>query len=1172
MPVSASSSMAAALDPGTAVGPLAPLLRAARGPLEVDLDVARIGAVSASRPIALALLAERASPLLIVVPRTSDAEAVADGLAAYLGEERVAVFPSWETLPHERLSPQPRTVGRRLAVLDRLSRPEAYEHPLLAVVTPVRAALQPMDPALGTRAPLDVDGSWDGFDTLVEQLAELGYSRTPQVEARGEFAVRGGIVDVFPTAAENAVRIEFWGDDVETLRTFAVGDQRSTGPVERVRIDPARELVLNEALRDRARARAAVQPRIADHLLQLADGLVFEGAESLVTYLHPKPALLPDFMGARSGLVIVDPTLVQQRADKLHDEAAVLAQVAWLQPDSGDGAGDPGRGLVADGDAGLAFAELEDLRAHAGDRVWELSPFEGSRIPGAPWESLRGDVTRLGEMVRRLLRDGRRVVLTSGAAGPARRLADVLAEQGVPCVVIDGQLPVEPTGHRAEIVVSPLREGFDAPELGLAVLGEFDVFGTRRRKASRRMGTRTAAADAVLDLSAGDAVVHRTHGVGRFVGMVTREIRTPSGDVAKRDYVELEYANGDKLFVPSDQVDAVAKYQGGESPTVMRLGGAQWEKAKTRVRKNVRDIAAELIRLYAARMHAPGHAFDEDGAMQRELEDAFAHVETADQLTSTAEIKGDMEHAMPMDRLLVGDVGFGKTEVAVRAAAKAVFGGKQVAVLVPTTILAQQHFETFRERFAGFPVELRPLSRFVSGPDKKATLDGLAAGTVDIVIGTHAILSKSVEWKDLGLVIVDEEQRFGVQQKERLKQLRTAVDVLSMSATPIPRTLEMAVTGIRDLSTIETAPEDRQPVLTFVQEYDEDQIALAIRRELLRDGQVFYLHNQVDTIDSVCAHIRELVPDARVGFAHGQMDEKPLEQAMIGFWEREIDVLVCTTIIESGLDIPNANTLLVERSDLLGLSQLHQLRGRVGRSSERGYAYFLYPPETELTETAYERLETLAEHSRLGSGLAIALRDLEIRGAGNVVGAEQSGQVATVGFDMYAQLLKEEVADLNGTPIQEEIEIRLDLPVDAHLPHDYVEDAKQRLELYKRIAAVRDAGGVKAVRAELEDRFGRLPPPAERLVTLAALKAALRRWGVRDVGVTRKDMLRVKPVNLTESQLVRLERQHRRAVYDRPSETVHIPLPNAAQGELVAWVAATLRDLFSNKPAPTPRR
>jgi len=1168
-----------------AVGPLAPLLRGVRDAWEDVLDDRELACVGATRPMALALLAERVRPLLVVVPRTSDAEALADGLGAYLGEERVAVFPSWETLPHERLSPQPRTVGRRLRVLDRLTRPEAQPEPLLAVVAPIRAALQPMDPALGDRAPLDValpgaaarpspggggrggkrrerserqSHGWGTFDELVEALAELGYSRTPQVETRGEFAVRGGIVDVFPTAADHAVRIEFWGDDIETLRTFGVGDQRSIGPIDHVRIDPARELVLSADLRERARGRARGQPSIAEHLDRLAEGQVFEGAESLVTYLHPRPALLPDFLGEHAGLAILDPTLVGQRAEKLHEEAEVLGQVAWLQESHGD-------------EVGLAFADVEALRHHAGGDVWEVSPFTGTRLPGLPWDSLRGDVEQLGTRVSKLLRDGRRVVLTTGAPGPARRLADVLHDQTVPAVVHEGGLPDTAPGQRAEIIVSPLREGVDLGDLDLAVFGEFDVFGPRRRqRASRRMGTRTAAADAVLDLEPGDAVVHRTHGVGRFVGMVTREISTPSGDVAKRDYVELEYAKGDRLFVPSDQVDAVAKYQGGEQPTIMRLGGAQWERAKNRVRKDVRDIAAELIRLYATRMHAQGHAYDPDGAMQRELEDAFAHTETVDQLTSADEIKQDMEDPLPMDRLLVGDVGFGKTEVAVRAAAKAVFGGKQVAVLVPTTILAQQHFETFRERFAGFPVELHMLSRFVTPAERRATLDGLVAGTVDIVIGTHALLSGTVQWKDLGLVIVDEEQRFGVQHKERLKQLRTSVDVLSMTATPIPRTLEMAVTGIRDLSTIETAPEDRQPVLTFVQEYDDDQVALAIRRELLRDGQVFFVHNQVDTLPRMEEHLRELVPGARVAHAHGQMDERTLEEAMVAFWDREIDVLVCTTIIESGLDIPNANTLIVERADLLGLSQLHQLRGRVGRSSERGYAYFLYPPYAQLTETAYQRLETVAEHARLGSGLQIALRDLEIRGAGNVVGAEQSGQVAAVGFDMYAQLLKEEVADLSGTPIEEEVEIHLDLPVDAHLPHDYVPDARQRLELYKRIAAVRDAAGVKDARAELEDRFGRLPPPAERLVTLAALKAALRRWGVHDVGVTRRDMLRVRPVQLTDSQEVRLQRIDRNATYESPTGTVEIPLPDAAQGELVAWVAATLRTLFA--PARKKRR
>jgi transcription-repair coupling factor (superfamily II helicase) len=1149
------SSVDDVLDRGLAAGTLAAALRPGRAELDLALDTEQVVCPPSMRSYVLALLAERAAPLLVVTPRTSEAEALADGLGAFLGEGRVAVFPAWETLPHERLSPQPATVGRRLAVLDRLVRPEAHDEPLLAVVAPVRAALQPMDPALGTRAPITLDERWVGFDDLVEGLAALGYTRTPQVESRGEFAVRGFIVDVFPTAGDHAVRVEFFGDDVESLRTFGVGDQRTIEPVERVVVDPARELVLDQGLRERAAERARVMPSLREHLEKLAEGQTFEGVESLVTYLHPKPALLPDFLPPGHGMAVVDPIVVQQRADKLHEEAEVLLEVAW-ETVAGHRPEDDG------------FATTEELESRVSGRTWHLTPFgEHGRVPGQPWESFRGDVEAVGSRVRDLLRQGTRVVITTTAGGPARRLSDILGEQGTPAQVMES-LPPGATGSRAEIVASPLREGFVCPELGLAVLAEWDVFGPRRRqRAPRRVGSRRSAADTVLQLAEGDAVVHRTHGVGIYRGMITREITTPSGDRAKRDYVLLEYADGDMLYVPSDQVDAVARYQGGETPNVMSLGGSQWERAKDRVRASVRDIAAELIRLYAARMHAEGHAFSPDGAMQSELEDAFPHMETADQLTSTDEIKTDMEAPLPMDRLLCGDVGFGKTEVAVRAAGKAVFDGTQVAVLVPTTILAQQHFETFKERFAGFPVEIRTLSRFATGKERRETLDGLAAGTVDVVVGTHALLAKSVQWKRLGLVIVDEEQRFGVSQKERLKQLRTSVDVLSMSATPIPRTLEMAVSGIRDMSVIETPPEDRQPVLTLVQEYDEAQIALAIRRELLRDGQVFYLHNQVDTIHSVAEHIAELVPDAKVGIAHGQMDERTLEGAMVAFWEREIDVLVCTTIVESGLDIPNANTLIIERADLLGLSQLHQLRGRVGRSAERGYAYFLYPEGAQLTEPAYERLKTIAEHNRLGSGLAIAMRDLEIRGAGNVVGAEQSGHVAAVGFDMYSQLLKEEVADLTGEPVVDDVEVKVELPVDAHLPHDYVADERQRLELYKRISAVRDAAGVKDVREELTDRFGPLPPAAEKLVTLAALKAALRRWGITEVTVTVKDQLRVVGVDLSSSQLVRLERMHRGAQYRSERRVLLVPLPRDRSVDLVGWVAATLRDLVARSKA-----
>jgi transcription-repair coupling factor (superfamily II helicase) len=1157
------------LDPGLAVGALAATLRPGRATWDTVVPGQDLVCVPSARPYVLSLLAERTHPLLVLTPRTSDAEAVTDGLSAYLGPGRVGFFPAWETLPHERLSPQPATVGRRLEVLDRLTHPDEHDEPLLAIVAPVRAALQPMDPNLARQRPVVVTADWEGFDRLVDALATLGYSRTPQVESRGEFAVRGGIVDVFPTAGDHAVRIEFWGEVVDRLRTFSVGDQRSVEPVDRLVLDAARELVLDEALQERARAAISTWPQLTDELDRLAAGQTFEGVESLVTMLADDPALLVDFLPAGAGLALLDPMLLEERAGQLAEEAEILADTAWRTAASlGEGAAPRTRGADRDGHARpTGFAGPDELLARGPERIWRLAPFGaagGDRIEANAWDSFRGDIVTASQRLRQLLRDGDRVVVTVDADGPARRIVDVLREQGVPSTLA-ASIPAEPDGARVEVAVSRLRTGFRSEELRLAVLGTWDVFGPRRRRASRRLGTRSTAADTALQLEVGDAVVHRTHGVGRYRGMVTRELTGVDGRTAKRDYVLLEYADGDTLYVPSDQVDAIARYQGGETPSVMSLGGAQWERAKNRVRKAVRDIAAELIRLYAARMHSPGHAFEPDGQLQLELEDAFAHVETQDQLTVADEIKRDMEAPLPMDRLLAGDVGFGKTEVAVRAAGKAVFDGKQVAVLVPTTILAQQHLETFRERFSGFPVVVEELSRFVTDKDKRRILDGLAAGTVDIVVGTHALLGARVQWKDLGLVIVDEEQRFGVSQKERLKQLRTSVDVLSMSATPIPRTLEMAVSGIRDLSVIETPPEDRQPVLTAVQPYDEAQVVLAIRRELLRDGQVFYVHNQVDTIHRVAAQLVELVPGARVEVAHGQMDERQLERVMVRFWEREIDVLVCTTIIESGLDVPNANTLIIERADLLGLSQLHQLRGRVGRSSERGYAYFLFPEGASITEPAYERLKTIAEHARLGSGLAIAMRDLEIRGAGNVVGAEQSGHVAAVGFDMYSQLLKEELGDLTGEPVEEEVDIKVDLPVDAHLPHDYVEDATQRLELYQRISAVRDAAGVRAVKEELQDRFGPLPPPADRLLVVAALKAALRRWRLTELVLTPKGQLRIAPVSLSDAQLVRLERRFPGHKVRKDQQVLQVPLPRPAPDDLIGWAAGVLREIFGSR-------
>ncbi|MPZ88076.1 MAG: DEAD/DEAH box helicase, partial [Nitriliruptorales bacterium] len=892
--------------------PLGVLLNVGREELAEDLDPGELAVGPAMRAYTLAFLAERAAPLLVVVPTDRDAEALVDALGAFLREDAVVGFPAWETLPHERLSPQAATVGQRLRVLDRLRRTVADPRSagaVRAVVAPVRALLQPMDPRLAEREPIRLDAAYDGgLEGLVNALAALGYTRTTLVEGRGEFAVRGGIVDLFPSAADHPARVEFWGDDVDSIRTFSAADQRTLEVVERLDVDAARELVLDAETADTARLVAKRLPHLADQLTQLADGIAFEGMESLVTAIFPAPAYLPDFFSADVGLAVVDPIRVSDRAEELREQAAALLVGEWDSVETARG---------RDGDATIVgFAAWPDVQRRARGPVWTLTPFSSNQtvgeIAGLGWDTFRGDIATAAASVRRLAADGLTVVLTTAGHGPALRLAEVLRGEGIaapvtPAVTNDDLA----SGGRVVITESRLREGFRAPDLGLAVLAEWDLFGPRRSRTSRRLPSKRLAGETVGDLSPGDPVVHSVHGVGVYEGIVTRELRGPTtlvgGGTAgyvTRDYVVVSYAGGDKLYVPSDQVDTIAKYVGGERPRVMRLGGSEWERAKGKVRKAVKEMAAELIRLYQARMHAEGHAFSPDSAWQSELETAFPHEETPDQVGAIDEVKQDMEAGEPMDRLICGDVGFGKTEIAVRAAAKAVFDGRQVAVLVPTTLLAQQHGETFGERFAGFPVQIRVLSRFSGPREQREILDGLAAGTVDLVIGTHRLLGSDVEFRRLGLVVVDEEQRFGVGHKERLKQLRTSVDVLTMTATPIPRTMEMAITGIRDLSTIDTPPEERQPVVTHVGEWDESMATLALRRELLREGQVFWVHNQVSTIAAAAQRVRELVPGARVEVAHGHMDEGTLEKVMVRFWQREFDVLVATTIIESGLDVP----------------------------------------------------------------------------------------------------------------------------------------------------------------------------------------------------------------------------------------------------------------------------
>jgi transcription-repair coupling factor (superfamily II helicase) len=1157
----------------------------------------------ALRPIIAAALATGAVTgepgrfVLAVTATAREADDLTAALGAFLPPETVAVFPGWETLPHERLSPRSDTVGQRIAVLRRLAHPQGPGETggkLSVVVAPVRSVLQPIVAGLGDLEPVRLkEGDEADPEDVISRLVDIGYSRVELVTKRGELAVRGGLLDVFPPTEEHPLRIEFFGDTVDEIRTFKVADQRSSGKSPHgLWAPPCRELLLTASVRARAKELAQHHPSVSEILGKIADGIAVEGMEAFASVLADRMELLLDHVPFGGVVLACDPERIRTRATELVTTSQEFLDASWTTAAAG------GEAPVDLG--GAAFQPIASIRESAtelGIPWWTLAPFgagEGEDeetageiddaggpfgvINALPATAYRGNTAHMIEDVRGWLHDGWRVVLVTEGHGPAQRLAEMLRGEGFGTRLGDIEDSLEPSVPYVSTGV--LSQGFTWPGIKLALLTEADLAargasrpGTRdeRRMPSAR---RRGGVDP-LQLRPGDYVVHEQHGVGRFVEMTSR---TAAG--ATREYLVLEYAPAkrghppDRLYVPTDQLDEVTKYSGGEAPALHRLGGADWAKTKGRARKAVREIAAELIRLYSARMASPGHEFGADTPWQRELEDAFPYVETPDQLGAIDEVKRDMEKPVPMDRLICGDVGYGKTEIAVRAAFKAVQDGMQVAVLVPTTLLAQQHFNTFSERYAPFPVVVKALSRFQTDKEVAETLRGLADGNVDVVIGTHRLLSPEVRFKKLGLVIIDEEQRFGVEHKEYLKRLRTEVDVLAMSATPIPRTLEMGVAGIREMSTILTPPEERHPVLTFVGPYDDRQIAAAVRRELLRDGQVFFVHNRVQSIRKVAASLAELVPEARIAVAHGQMNEHELEKIMVDFWDRNYDVLLSTTIVESGLDIPNANTLIVDRADAMGLSQLHQLRGRVGRGRERAYAYFLYPTEKELTETAHERLATVAQHTEIGAGMYVALKDLEIRGAGNLLGGEQSGHIAGVGFDLYIRMIGEAVRELKDDAPAERAEVRVELPVNAHIPHDYVPGERLRLEAYTSIAAIDSEEDVVAVRDELIDRYGELPLPVATLLDVARLRSAARRAGLTDITL-QSSFVRFAPVVLPDSRVVRVQRLYPKTLLKPTVRTMLVPVPKsgASSGgfggdplrdtELLAWCAEVIRSVLS---------
>jgi transcription-repair coupling factor (superfamily II helicase) len=1125
--------------------------------------------------IAVAALAKQGGVNLVVVPTSRQAEEISSTLKELVQEVEIIELPSWETLPHERLSPAAETIGRRLKALHRMHEVRnSVEHPVVILLS-IRAALQPVIGGLEDHPPFTLErGKNYLLPELGLKLIELAYERVDMVTRRGEFAIRGGILDVFPTTAEHALRLEFFGDELEDIREFSVSDQRSIpSNVNQIELYAARELLITPEVAQKAREMAGEFPNLKEMLEKIANGIPAEGMESLAPVLVSKLGPVTDYLSANAKVILVDPEKLATRAENLVQTNQEFLHAAWDAAISGS---DAPIDLAAGGF--YEFSQLLDLVGQAKISLSALNTEDAYEL--GLREIPRFTPDELIEWLADQQASQQRIVVTTQGHGTAERIVEILERAQIPVILTESL--GNPAAEHITVVVGNLAHGFALTDQKLLVLTEGEFFGSASSyvaPAQRKLAKRRGQQVDPLQLKQGDYVVHEIHGIGRFKELVQR-----SNGVGKRqharEYLVIEYAPskrgypGDSLFVPTDQLDMLTRYVGGEAPVLSKMGGTDWARAKGNARKAVRKIAVDLVKLYSARMKSKGHAFGPDTAWQHELEEAFTFQETPDQLTTIEEVKRDMEKPIPMDRLLAGDVGYGKTEVAVRAAFKAIQDGKQVVMLVPTTLLVRQHLETFQARYQGFPITVKPLSRFQSAAESKETLRGLETGGVDMVIGTHRLLAGSVKFKDLGLVIIDEEQRFGVEHKEKLKELKHNVDVLAMSATPIPRTLEMAVTGIREMSTLATPPEERHPILTFIGAYSEAQIAAAIRRELIREGQVFFVHNRVATIDKVAADIAKLVPEARIAVAHGQMPEAQLEQVVVDFWERKFDVLVSTTIIETGIDIPNANTLIVDRAEAYGLSQLHQIRGRVGRSRERGYAYFFYDPSKTLSETAHDRLATIATNNELGSGMQVAMKDLEIRGAGNLLGGEQSGHIAGVGFDLYLRMIGEAVAEFKGEDISSPAELKLELPVDAHIPAAYVDSERLRLEAYHKLSAESgiksDRGRLDLILAELEDRYGKAPEPVKNLIEVTHLRQQANRLGLKDVNLLGLQA-KFAPVDLTDAEVVALSHRIPGSRYLQTSKLLTLPAPTSSVGEplrdaeVIDWLWKTFALIYQGQ-------
>lgn len=1106
------------------------------------------GLSGAAKGFALAgLFRDLGRSILVLTYSSEQADRLADDFAQFgLSDNELFTLPPSDALIYEEGAPDYRVIGQRLAAMDAISsgRP-------VVVVAPVNGALRRTMPRqmLADSRLEAVVGQTLEIDSFVRRLVDFGYERTEICETHGEFSQRGGIIDVYPSNENEPVRIELFGDEVESIRSFDPSSQRSSGRRHQTLVLPAREVILTaentKAAAGVIRAEMEEQARkldqsgqrkeatrlrdkVDDDITRMTNLAYFDGIEVYLPYVHPKEQSIFDYLPPSAIMVLDEPNQIASQWDQLEQEMLeVLINRA-------------GRGLLLASTRNQHVPIQHSIqyaaKNHATlvltmlDRALPfVHPKRGIHVESSPMETFAGRFDMLGEQIGTWTANGARVVI---ATGQHDRTVELLAERNL------AVRPTEELENTAApgvyVIPASLRSGFKLPDIGLMTLSDAEVYGITRIRRPSRVAKEGVPISTILDLKEGDYVVHISHGIGVYCG-IHRLKSSPSigdGSEIEKDYLLLEYAGNDRLYIPTEQIDRVQKYIGGEgnTPLVHRIGGSEWLRATKRVKQAVKEMAKDLIELYAWRQALGGHPFSPDSPWQQEMETAFPFEETPDQLEAINEVKRDLEEPKPMDRLICGDVGYGKTEVAIRAAFKVVNDGKQVAVLAPTTVLASQHWNTFRERLGAFPISIGMLSRFRTRKEQKEVVEGLSIGTVDIVIGTHRMLSKDVQFKDLGLLIVDEEQRFGVGHKERLKQLKKTVDTLTMTATPIPRTLHMSLAGIRDMSVINDPPQGRTPIKTFVREYDEEIVREAIVRELDRGGQVYFVHNRVENIAHIAAHVAKLVPYARIEIGHGQMDEDDLERVMLDFYDRKYDVLVCTTIIESGLDIPNVNTIIVNDADKMGLAQLYQLRGRVGRSDKQAYAYLMFKKDKVLTEVAEKRLDAIKEFTDLGSGFRVALRDLEIRGAGNLLGAQQHGQIAQVGFDLYCQLLSQAVSELKGEEVEEVQLPSVDLPLDAYIPDDYIRTEAQRIFFYKKMAAAKSVKEVQHIQDELDDRFGDPPRQVWNMLAILRLRIRVSELGIAAIA-TEKRQIAIRfalGFRILPDILKQLQRAHKR--------------------------------------------